>query len=181
VQLWTATAQQIPQYFFLGKGYAISMEDWNNIQASGAFLNAGGAATMGGQDNPLAISSDFHNGPLSVIIPFGIWGVLAFWWILFVCGWILFRNYRNGSPSLKLANSFLLVQFLVKIFIFMTVFGALQNDLGTLMALVGLSVAINHGLARSNAAGTAAAIQRIQPGARLMRPRPAMARQFGNG
>ena len=29
-----------------------------------------------------AMAGDYHNGPLSVLIPFGIWGLAAFVWLL---------------------------------------------------------------------------------------------------
>ena len=172
INLWSSMAQQIPKYLLVGKGYAISLEDWSNIQTS----NAAGSS-VGGENDPLAISSDFHNGPLSVIIPFGIWGVFAFIWILGVSFWILFRNYRFGRPSLKGMNAFLLAMLITKVGIFMTVFGALQGDLGAFLSYVGLSVALNHGVASPLSRPAAQASDSGQPVGRLpLRPRPALAR-----
>ena len=173
VNLWSSVAQEIPKYFFVGKGYSISMEDWTDIEV-------GNTATYGkisGEDEPLAISGDFHNGPLSVIIPFGIWGVLAFLWIVFVCIWVLFRNYRYGLPAFRLINSFLLAQLLVKLLIFLTVFGAMQNDIGSFMACVGFSVALNNGVAKPTGQTVQSAVSRFHPGGGMVRTRPAMARQ----
>ena len=45
----------------------------------------------------LAISSDFHNGPLSVIIPLGIWGVIAVLWLMIAGIWVTYCNYRYGD------------------------------------------------------------------------------------
>ena len=173
MNLWTSVAQEVPKYLFLGKGYAISMEDWSDIEAGGST----GGTTINGDDDPLAISSDFHNGPLSVIIPFGIWGVVAFLWIIFICVWAMLRNYRYGQPGLKLINSFLLAQLLVKLVIFLTVFGAMQNDIGTFVSIVGFSVALNNGVAKPVGQTVRQAVSRFQPGGRTIRSRPAMARQ----
>ena len=172
VNLWSAMAEQIPKYLFLGKGYAISLEDWSNIQSSAA------SNAVGGENDPLALSSDFHNGPLSVIIPFGIWGVLVFLWIISVCFWILYRNYRNGAPAIKKINAYLLAIFITKFVVFLTVFGALQNDLGTFLSYVGLSVALNFGVAKpNNQFVPQMPVQASPPSRLLLRPRPVLTRQ----
>jgi len=156
----------------VGKGYAISLEDWSNIQTA----NAAGSA-VGGENDPLAISSDFHNGPLSVIIPFGIWGVIAFVWILGVGFWVLFRNYRYGRPGLKGMNGFLLAMLVTKVGIFLTVFGALQNDMGNFLSYIGLSVALNHGVASPQARpATQPSVSGRSTTPLPLRPRPALAR-----
>ena len=175
LDLWSSMLQQVPQYFFLGKGYAISMEDWSNIQAASAT-----AGTDTGADNPLAISADYHNGPISVILPFGIWGMLAFVWIIISCIWVLSRNYRYTSQSLQPFNAFLLAYFIVKLVIFLTVFGALQDDLGTFLSVVGFSVALNHGVKSSVAPTSLQGAPLRRAGDGMLRPRPAMARQFIN-
>ena len=172
INLWTAMAEQIPKYFFVGKGYAISLEDWSNIQ-SAANLNV-----VGGENDSLALSSDFHNGPLSVIIPFGIWGAVAFTWIMGVGIWILYRNYRFGLPALKRTNRYLVAIFISKFMIFMTVFGAFQGDMGVFLSLIGLSIGLNHGVV--NAGGRTlpqSAANNAPPGRFLLRPRPVLARQ----
>ncbi len=172
ITLWTDMAQQIPKYFFVGKGYAISLEDWSNIQSSA------NANTVGGENDSLALSSDFHNGPLSVIIPFGIWGVFAFTWIIGVAIWILYRNYRYGRPDIKRANRYLLAIFISKFLIFMTVFGALQGDIGTLLSFVGLSIALNYGVAKAGGQPLPQPAAINPPPSRLLlRPRPVLARQ----
>ena len=172
IALWTGMAEQIPKYFFVGKGYAISLEDWSNIQS------AANANTLGGENDSLALSSDFHNGPLSVIIPFGIWGVFAFTWIMGVSIWILYRNYRYGLTALKKLNRYLLAIFISKFLIFLTVFGALQGDIGTFLSFVGLSIALNYGVAKAGGQPLPLPAASNPPPSRLLlRPRPVLARQ----
>ena len=172
IALWTGMAEQIPKYFFLGKGYALSLEDWSNIQSAAA------GSGLGGENDNLAISSDFHNGPLSVIIPFGVWGVFAFIWIMGVGVWILFRNYRYGLPALQRSNRYLLAIFVTKFLIFMTVFGAFQGDLGTFLSLIGLSVALNYGVAKAGGQPLPQpSVNNPPPNRLLLRPRPVLARQ----
>ena len=72
--MWKALLPQVPPHLLLGKGYAISMEDFEMMGRDVAFRSVD-ASQQG-----LALAGDYHNGPLSVVIPFGIWGVIAFLW-----------------------------------------------------------------------------------------------------
>ena len=90
-----------------------------------------------------ALAGDFHSGPLSVIIPFGIWGVLAFGWLLYAGARFLYTVYRDGPEELKMINRFLLAVFLARILFFFLIFGALSSELFGFTGLLGLSVALN--------------------------------------
>jgi len=95
INMWKALLPQVPQHLLLGKGYAISQEDWEFMGTDSAFHTTDSA------EQGLALSGDYHNGPLSVILPFGIWGVIAFLWFLTAGGWALHRNFRCGDPRLE--------------------------------------------------------------------------------
>ena len=97
------------------------------------------------------IAGDYHSGPLSVIIPFGIYGAVAFAWFLWASVRVLYQNYRFGEPGLKTINTFLLAYFVVRIFSFIFIFGSLYSDLVGFCGLIGLSVSLN-GVARPPAA-----------------------------
>ncbi len=94
------------------------------------------------------IAGDYHNGALSVIVPFGIWGMIAFVWFLWGGGRLLYFNYKYGDPALQSINRFLLASFIVQAFMFFAVFGALSSDLFKFTGWLGLSVALNGGMAR---------------------------------
>jgi O-antigen ligase len=91
-------------------------------------------------------ASDFHNGPLSLIIPLGIFGVIGFLWFLFASIKTLINNFRFGDPENQQINTFLLAYFLTKTVFFFAVFGSFQNELAVFVGLIALSVSINGGV-----------------------------------
>ena len=141
LQMWKIMAAQIPDYFWLGKGYATSSSDLYFAQQSAMRGLAGNFETS-------LVAGDYHSGPLSVIIPFGIWGVLAFVAFLIAVGRALYCNYRFGDPSLKTINTLLFAYFLARVVSFLFIFGAFDSDLILFCALAGLSVSLNGGVAR---------------------------------
>ena len=93
VQIWKAVLPQVPQYFFKGKGLAMSRADLDFSMSS-----LTGTMKESSEDQSwAALASDYHNGPLSVLIPFGVWGAAAFIWFLWAGGRVLYRNYKFGS------------------------------------------------------------------------------------
>jgi len=136
LEMWKAMLPQVPQYLLLGKGF--------NVSGTELFLNQestyrGLAARWEGA----ALAGDYHSGPLSVIIPFGIWGLAAFVWLLVAGGRFLSRNFRHGAPELRQINAFLLALFLARIVFFIFVFGTLNGDLYYFTGILGFSVALN--------------------------------------
>lgn len=140
-QIWAVTIPQIPQYLLLGKGYAISREDFG-------FMTDRSFGEASVENRAATIAGDYHNGPLSVIMPFGIWGVLAFVWFLIAAIRVLRANYRYGAAELKNINTFLLTSFLMSVITFIFVFGSLQTGMIGFTGIIGLSVALNGGVAR---------------------------------
>jgi hypothetical protein len=136
LEIWKATLPQVPQYFFKGKGYSISGDD---IYMSHESTYRGLTAQWEGA----ALAGDYHNGPLSVLIPFGIWGLAAFVWLLVAGTRFLYTNFRASPPELQRINAFLLALFLARIVFFLFVFGTLHGDLYQFVGILGLSVALN--------------------------------------
>jgi hypothetical protein len=60
----------------------------------------------------------------------------------------LVQNYRYGSAELKTINAFLLATYLSWILLFCTYAGTLYSQLRDFTGILGLSMALNHGLAR---------------------------------
>ena len=96
----------------------------------------------------LAISGDYHSGPLSVILPFGIWGVIVFLWFLIAGVWVLHHNRLYGDPALQTINTFLFTLFLGKIIYFIFIFGAIEGDIAGFGSYLGLSISLNGGICR---------------------------------
>lgn len=68
ILVWGQGMKEIPQYFWLGKGYAYQMEVYERL------------ATMERKDafvESAVLTVDYHNGPLGLIIGLGIFGVIA--------------------------------------------------------------------------------------------------------
>jgi hypothetical protein len=140
--MWAGLLPQVPKYLLLGKGYTINMDDFSQIAAG----NSIHALDPGQQD--LALSSDYHSGPFSVILPFGIWGVIAFVWFLIAGNRVVYFNYRYGDPALHTVNTFLFNYFLFSTFAFTFIVGDLSSGIAGFTGVVGLSVCINKGVCR---------------------------------
>ena len=89
------------------------------------------------------MAGDYHNGPLSVVIPFGIYGLVGFIWFVAAAFRFLYRNYRFGDPALRQINIFLLAAFTAKIVFFVFLFGALSYEFYMFTGLIGFSVSLN--------------------------------------
>lgn len=151
--MWRDLWPQVPHYLLLGKGYALSSTDFNYLE-HGVFADLG--AGQDASQQGLAVAGDYHNGPLSTLIPFGIWGMIGYVWLLIATVHVLWRNYRFGDADIKTVNCFLLVMALTKIFGFFFIFGAFGEDVLFLAKLAGFSVALNWGVCRKPAAAAPA-------------------------
>ena len=140
-EMWKALLPQVPQHLLLGKGYALSANDFQLLAGPDAAIRATFA-----ENQILAVSGGYHNGPLSVILTFGLWGVMAFVWFLAAGIWVLYRNYRYGDPALRTVNLFLLVAFVSRAIFFLLIFGALDSDMLNFGGWLGLGVGLNGGV-----------------------------------
>lgn len=139
LQMWREVLPEVPRYLILGKGYGFSAREMAMILDT----SRGG---LGLESTEMA--GDYHNGPLSVIIPFGIAGMVGFLWFLWAGLRVIYQNYQFGDPAYRRANAFLLAFFIVKSIFFFTVFGGFSSDLVMFIGLVGLSVSLNGGVAK---------------------------------
>ena len=140
LQIWKDALPTVPQYLLLGKGYALS-EDELATASSQSFHYTSDIQSVD-------ITGNYHSGPLSVVIYFGIWGVIAILWFWGACLRALYLNYRYGNAELQTVNIFLLAYFVAKIVLFLIVFGGLYGDMYIFTSIIGLSVSINGGIRR---------------------------------
>jgi O-antigen ligase len=136
LDVWKDALPDIPAHLFVGKGYGVDPTElaFSFINADRHFMSSSEWVLTAG---------NFHSGPLSVIIPLGIWGVIGFVWFVVVSLKYLYRNYKKGDPSLHQVNSLLLSVFIGKLVLFLIVFGAFANEFYMFAGIVGLSVALN--------------------------------------
>lgn len=148
LKIWREVVPTIPQYLLVGKGYSIDARELESAKNFAEFRpdDAGFGASL---------ASDYHSGPLSLIIPLGAFGVIAFLWFLVAGYRLLLNNFRYGDPQHRQINTFLLAYFGTKVIFFMLVYGSFQNDLMIFTGLVALSVTINGGMRQPEAKVTA--------------------------
>jgi hypothetical protein len=143
LQMWKVVLPDVPKYLLIGKGYSFSGTDYRLTQMAmerGLFQSY----------EDTLISGNYHNGILTLIIPVGLFGALAF---LLFCGtsWrALYANYRYGDPGLKGINTFLLAYFLTRLTVYLTLYGQFDLDLVIFTGTVGLSIALNGGVRRKD-------------------------------
>jgi hypothetical protein len=142
--MWHALWPQVPQYLLLGKGYALTEQDFE-MMGNGTFAN-GVEAKMDASLDPLAVAGDYHSGPLSTLIPFGIWGGITFVWFMFAGLRVVYRNYKYGEAKLRLINIYLFVQGLIHILNYFFIFGGYGVDMYGFAMTFGFSVALNAGV-----------------------------------
>lgn len=138
-QMWRNALPQIPKYLLIGKGLTYSGEEQAEIEAIKGGINPTAAVELAG---------DYHNGPLSLIIPFGIFGVIGFLWFLVASIRVLRANYLYGDPECRTINRFLLAYFVVRIISYVFIFGSFYGDLAQFVGFVGFSISLNAGVAR---------------------------------
>ena len=141
--MWKALLPQVPHYLMLGKGYALSVNDFQLLGGADAAVQV---SSDFAENKYMAVAGAYHNGPLSVLMTFGLWGGIAFSWFLIAGTWVLYRNYRYGDPALWTMNAFLLAIFVVRIIAFFFIFGGLDGDMAHFGGLLGLGVSLNGGV-----------------------------------
>ncbi|HWD94248.1 MAG TPA: O-antigen ligase family protein [Verrucomicrobiae bacterium] len=160
LEIWRSLLPQIPHYLLLGKGLTFDANDMDMYKTLG---NQEATGVVGGG---FTLAGDYHNGPLSLIIPFGLWGCLAFIWFLVASFKVLWANYKRGDPEIQRINTFLLSLFISKTLIFFFIFGGFYSDLVSFVGIVGFSMALNGGVAKP------AAVVQPQLVPRRFRPLP---------
>lgn len=144
LEMWQALLPQIPKYLLLGKGYAFSAETFTESMGVDATFKR----TINAAEDPLALASDFHNGPLSVVLSFGIWGVLVWLWFWAAGFFVVWRNYHYGDSALRHLNLFLFATFISNCLFFLFIFGDVVTEVSQFTGVLGLSIALNHGVMR---------------------------------
>jgi hypothetical protein len=137
--MWKVVLHEVPQHLWMGKGYAIDPTDIYLAQES---------VKRGFQsDYELSVQTgDYHNGPLSVLVPFGVVGVVTLILFIVACIRALARNLKYGDPEVKNINTFLFSYFVGFFIYFVLFFGGIEVHLWIFVSTVGLSLAVNGGV-----------------------------------
>ena len=135
VEMWKAVLPSIPRYLLLGKGYG--------LDASDLYMSIESSYRQGEASATSQVAGDYHNGPLTLIIPFGIWGVIGFVWFGIASLRTLYFYCKFGPSELKTINNLLLASFAAKVIFFLFVFGSFSSDLYGFVGIIGLAVSLN--------------------------------------
>jgi hypothetical protein len=136
LEMWREVLPEVPRYLFRGKGFNLDPTDlYLAAESQRRFQSEGAQGTI--------VAGDYHNGPLSVLIPFGIYGMIAFVWFLGAGIRTLNRYHKYGDPALRTINALLLAAFVVRAVWFFIFFGSLHSDVPFFAGLLGLAVSLN--------------------------------------
>ncbi len=139
LSMWKVVIHDVPQYLWLGKGYTFSSVDLYLIHES---ILRGFFELY----EETLVTGNYHNGLLTLIVPFGLPGAVAFVWFLFA-GWrVLRRNYLYGDADLKNINTFLIAYFGARLVFYVFFYGQFDLDLMVFTSLIGLSISLNGGV-----------------------------------
>jgi hypothetical protein len=139
--IWKTLVPQIPNHLLLGKGFSFDGTDFQLTQEAmrrGIYIYNSYEDTL--------ISGNYHSGILTLIIPFGIWGLIAFTWFCIASLRVLIRNLRHGERELLTVNRFLLAYFIARLIFYVIFYGQFDLDLAMFTGTVGLSLSLNHGV-----------------------------------
>jgi hypothetical protein len=162
LEMWRETLPIVPRYLLLGKGY--------NFDGSDYYLTTRGAERGIARSYDAAmISSDYHQGILTLIIPFGIWGILAFLAFCAASLRVLYRNYRYTPPEMRTINTFLLSYFTGRLIFYVIFYGEFDLDLMLFTGVIGMSLSLNGGIRQEAAVTLSAPVEstedlHLQPG-----------------
>lgn len=167
LEMWRAVLPEVPNYLLLGKGLGITDADLE------AITNRSLSVRTPDQWLWAAITGDFHSGPLSVVLTFGLWGLITFLWLQLAGLRVLYLNHKNGAAELRTLNTFLLASYIVQLVVFWFVFGSMYSGAIGFTSMVGFGVAANGGVCRQPALASQAVSSpptEVNPAPRPVRP-----------
>ena len=136
LEMWKQVLPDIPRYLLRGKGYSMDASDF--------YMTLDNSARFSGDSLSGTIAAgDYHSGALSIIIPFGIWGMIGFLWFLWASLRLLHRTYKRSNPALVHFNALFLALFAARSFFFFFGFGSFHSDIAFFAGILGMSVALN--------------------------------------
>ena len=118
--------EEVPQYFWLGKGYAYDLNVYHQLSAMQrreAFVESA------------VLTVDYHNGPLGLIIGLGIFGVITAAGLFFTVAVQqgLMANGKWADPVLERYHLALLSMYLARIPSFLIISGNVHSTFPDLL------------------------------------------------
>lgn len=136
ISMWKVVLPEAREHLWRGKGYAINPMDLHLASES---VRRGYME----QFEPAMIAGEYHSGPLSVSIPFGLPGAACLIWLWWGTWIYLYRCRKYGDPRLRSLNTFLISYLTAKAIFFVFAYGSFSSDLQVFTGLAGMAVAMN--------------------------------------
>jgi len=165
IRMWELLLPEVPKYLFTPKGLGISGGD---LDLTAELVTRG----LAHSEDIMMLAGDYHNGPLSVVIPFGIWGLAGWIWFITASIRALWLNFRYGPEALRKINTLLLGLFLANTVMFFFVFGGFYSEVVMFASIVGLGLSVNGGICKPalEPAVLEPETPEIEPASALVRP-----------
>ena len=129
ILIWRSVIDVIPKYFILGKGVTFSSDYFRWIEG-----------TEPGSIEDFVVTGNLHNGPLSLVISFGIFGFFVAISIFF-CTIIDINKVKKKVwflPNLKSYFITIYSLFVVEVFVFIFIYGDLNKTLPFIFIIIAL-------------------------------------------
>ncbi|MCF7668902.1 MAG: hypothetical protein K9N48_03895 [Verrucomicrobia bacterium] len=139
LEMWAVVFPKVPNYLLMGKGFSFDGMDYYLTR------QAVRSNQVKSYEDTL-ISGNYHHGFLTLVIPFGIWGVLTFLGFSAGAFKALYNNYKYGSEEYQNINTFLFALFTSKWLFYLFLYGQFDLDLIFMTSVVGLNVSLNGGM-----------------------------------
>lgn len=151
LELWREGMKKLPDYWLVGKGYAFGEKE--AVAVSGANRATDEIAWA-------IVTSSYHNGPISLLLGLGVFGLLIGLGLMFA---ICVRHGRFvrtkwHDPSLKQCHQVIYALYLVNFGVFLTIYGDVQVSFPTFFFMF----AILEGLRAADVEGSKSANQRAK-------------------
>jgi len=117
LEMWKRAIYDIPQYLFLGQGFAFNPRELMDIIAAGTYIRDWAIVTRA-----------YHNGLLSLILIFGLPGLIAgMGFLLSACrAYNRERHLEWKNDDLKRIYNVIYIQFLTQFVCFLVIYGDTQ-------------------------------------------------------
>ena len=139
-EMWMTVLPQVPEHFWTGRGFLYSPTEQNIAQI-------GAMSSVFSSYEAALVEGTFHQGILTLLIPLGITTLVGFFWFVSLGLRITWRNYRFGDEAIKHINLFIFSILASRVLIYLLFYGQFETDMQVFAGLIGLSMALNGGVA----------------------------------
>lgn len=119
LELWREGMKKLPNYWLVGKGYAFSEKE---------AVAVSGANRATDEISWAIVTSSYHNGPISLLLGLGIFGLLIGIGLMIAIAGRHGRFLKKpwNDPKLKQCHQVIYAMYVVQVAVFLTIYGDVQ-------------------------------------------------------